>query len=63
MFLTTLQNTSFFQVYYVRQGKDGTPEGNLSFTLQKQADEKVIGKTIVNDGQNICVLALCKYGF
>ena len=47
------------QVYYVRLN-DGKPEGNLSFTLVGKADAKLLGKTVVNDNQNIYVLALCK---
>ena len=48
------------QVYYVRLDKDGTPEGNLSFTLTKQTPCSILGETVINDGQNINVLVLCE---
>jgi len=48
------------QVYYVRLASDGTPEGNLSFTLSKNG-AKNIGAVVVNDGNTVTIIALCKF--
>ena len=45
----------------MRLGIDGTPEGNLNFTLEKLENIKVLGTTVVNNGDSIAILVLCKY--
>ncbi len=47
-------------MYNVRLGIDGTPEGNLNFTLEKPENLKVLGTTVVNNGDSIAILVLCE---
>lgn len=51
------------QIYYVRLASDGTPDGNLNFSLTKGTDCKNLGMVVVNDDTNIVtILVLCKHG-
>lgn len=46
----------------MRLASDGTPDGNLSFSLTKgENDGKNLGMTIVNDGNIVTILVLCKH--
>lgn len=54
--------TSNNKVYNVCLGIDGTPEGNLNFTLEKPENIKVLGTTVVNNGDSIAILVLWSDG-
>lgn len=48
--------TSGNKIYYVRLASDGTPDGNLNFSLTKGTDCKNLGMVVVNDDTNIVTI-------